>query len=204
MKALITGIAVLAPLLLHWAIVSESEFLLRAFFLIVAAAFVVTGVKRGRPIRHGVGALVLIGIAYLVDIRFTRAFTPVWAAFVYLGLAWVFARTLRDNVTPLIERFARMEHTEGMTPELVRYARLVTQVWSVYLILLALATVALTIVASTETLSLFTNVLSWFFMAGLYFAEYGYRQWWAFPHVPHRNPVRVAISIVRNAPQLLR
>jgi uncharacterized membrane protein len=203
-KALITGVAVLAPLMLHWAIVSESEFLLRAFFLIVAAAFVVAGVQGGRIVRHGLAALALVAIAYLVDIRFTRAFAPVWAAFVYVGLAWLFARTLRGDAVPLIERFARMEHTEGMTPELVRYARLVTQVWSIYFIVLAMAIMVLTIVASTETLSLFTNVLSWFFLAGLYFAEYAYRQWWAFPHVPHKNPVRIALLIMRNAPQLLR
>ncbi len=204
MKALVTVVAAGGPLLLHWAIVSESEPLLRAFFLVVAIAVAATGVKRGSVVRYGLGALALVGVAYLVDVRLTRAFAPVWAAFAYVGLAWVFARTLRDGVTPLIERFARLEHTEGMTPELIRYARLITQVWSVFFIALAMATVILTAVTSTETLSLFTNVLSWFFFAGLYFAEYAYRQWWGFPDIPHRNPVDVAISIVRNAPQLLR
>ncbi len=204
MTALIAVIAIGGPLLLHWAIVSESDLLLRLFFLAAAVVTAVGGVRRGRVIRYGLGALSLIGVAYLVDVQLSRAFAPAWAAFAYVGLAWVFARTLREGVTPLVERFARLEHTEGMAPELIRYARLITQIWSVFFIALAAATVLLTAMASTEVLSLFTNVLSWFFLAGLYFAEYAYRQWWAFPHVPHRNPVSVAISIVRNAPQLLR
>jgi uncharacterized membrane protein len=204
MTALIAAIAIGGPLLLHWAIVSESDLLLRIFFIAAAFATVVAGLRCGRVVRYGLGALALIGVAYLVDVQLSRAFAPAWAAFAYVGLAWVFARTLRDGVTPLVERFARLEHTAGMAPELIRYARLITQIWSVFFIALAVATMLLTAMASTETLSLFTNVLSWFFLAGLYFAEYAYRQWWAFPHVPHRNPVSVAISIVRNAPQLLR
>ena len=204
MKSFFVAVAIVGPLFLHWAIVRESDALLRVFLLLAAAVVLIAGMRTGRLMRHVLGGGVLIGAAYLVDIRIARAITPIWAAFVYAGLAWVFGRTLRVGLMPLIERFARMEHPEGFPLELVHYARRVTFVWSMFFVALAFITLVLAFLASTETLSLFTNVLSWVFLSTLYFAEYAYRQWWAFPNFVHKNPVRVAINIVRNAPQLLR
>ncbi len=204
MRSFFVAVAFVGPLFLHWAIVRESDALLRVFLLLAAAVLLIAGMRTGNLMRHVLGAVVLVGAAYLVDIRIARALTPIWAAFVYAGLAWVFGRTLRSGFVPLIERFARMEHPEGFPAELVHYARRVTFVWSIFFVVLALITLLLAFLTSTETLSLFTNVLSWVFLSALYFAEYAYRQWWAFPQFAHKNPVRVAINIVRNAPQLMR
>ncbi len=204
MKSFLVAVAVVGPLFLHWTIVRESDALLRVFLLLAAAVVLIVGMRSGRLMRHVLGAVVLIGAAYLVDIRIVRIISPIWAAFVYAGLAWIFGRTLRPGFVPLIERFARMEHPEGFPLELVHYARRVTFVWSIFFVALALITLLLAFLASTEILSLFTNVLSWVFLSALYFAEFAYRQWWGFPQFAHKNPVRVAINIVRNAPQLMR
>jgi uncharacterized membrane protein len=205
MKTFLVIVAAIAsPLLLHWAVVQESDRMLQMFFVLLALAVLAMGVRRRQFVPHLLVAGVLVGIAYLVDVRIIRALTPVWGAFVYVALAWVFGRTLRGAVTPLVERFARMEHTNGVPAELVPYARRLTLIWTVLFVLLAIGTIVLAVTTTTEVLSLFTNIVSWLLITILYFAEYAYRQWWAFPHVPHHNPMRVAMDIARNAPQLLR
>lgn len=58
-----------------------------------------------------------------------------WPTLLVLGwLAWRFGKTLRYRETPLIEQIARVS-TPGLTPELIRYARLLTTIWSFYFLI---------------------------------------------------------------------
>lgn len=204
MRALVTVLAFACPLLLHWGIVWESDVLVRTFFLILALGLLYAGVQQQRLLRYGVAAVALGVATFWIDTQFTRAIAPIWAAFVYLGLAWLFGRTLRPGVVPLIERFARLEHPEGVPADLPAYARRLNWIWTFFFAWLALATVLLATVASTETLSLFTNIISWVLIVLLHLSEHCYRVWWRFPSISHKNPVKVVLSIVRGGPQLLR
>lgn len=64
----------------------------------------------------------------------------VWRGFSVLVLAWLalfFGRTLAPGQMPLIERIARVSDP-GLKPELARYTRTLTAVWSGYFVLAAL------------------------------------------------------------------
>lgn len=204
MRAFVTTLAFAWPLLLHWAIVWESDVLLRSFLLLLALGVLYAGLQRRRIVGFGLAALALAALAFWIDARITRTVAPIWAVFVYAGLAWLFGRTLRSGVVPLIERFARLEHPEGVPPELPPYARRVNWVWTLFFAALAIATLVLAVFASTETLSLFTNIISWVLIIVLHLSEHCYRMWWRFPTLTHKNPIKVVLSIVRSGPQLLR
>jgi len=203
MKVLVFLVAVVGPLMLHWAIVRESDALIRAFFLLVAGGLVLVAFERRQWFRPLAGAAALVVVAWVIDTALLRAVTPVWAAFVYVGLAWMFGRTLRAGSMPLIERFARIEHGDQFPLELVPYARRLTRIWSGFFVGLAIVTLALAVVATTEVLSFFTNILSWVLIVLLYGLEFVYRRA-AYPHVRHANPLRVAVSIARHAPSFMR
>lgn len=64
----------------------------------------------------------------------------VWRALSVLMLGWLalfFGRTLAPGQVPLIERIARVSDPE-LKPELARYTRVLTAVWSAYFVLAAL------------------------------------------------------------------
>lgn len=204
MRVLVTVLACACPLLLHWGIVWESDVLVRAFFLIIALGLAYAAVQQRKLVRYGVPAVALTVATFWIDTQFTRAIAPIWAAFVYIGLVWLFGRTLRPGVMPLVERIARLEHPDGVPPDLPPYARRVNWVWTAFFAAMALATLLLAAVATTETLSLFTNIISWVLMVVLHLAEHCYRMWWRFPSLTHKNPIKVVVSIVRSGPQLLR
>lgn len=204
MRALVTTLAFACPLLLHWGIVWESDVLVRVFFLILALGLLYAGIQQRKLVRYGLAGVALGAATFWIDTQFTRAIAPVWAAFVYIGLAWLFGRTLRPGVVPLIERFARLEHPEGVPADLLPYARRVNWIWTLFFVGLAVATVLMAAVTSTETLSLFTNIISWVLIVLLHLSEHCYRMWWRFPSLTHRNPLKVVLSIARGGPQLLR
>lgn len=203
MRTFVTTVAFACPLLLHWAIVWESDVLLRSFLLLLALGVLYAGLQRRKIVSFGLAALVMAALAFWIDTQLTRAVAPIWPVFVYAGLAWLFGRTLRPGVVPLIERFARLEHPEGVPPDLPAYARRVNWVWTLFFAALAFATIVLAVLASTETLSLFTNIISWVLLVLLHLSEHSYRMWWRFPAITHKNPIKVVLSIVRHGPQLL-
>jgi uncharacterized membrane protein len=204
MKAAVITVALASPLVLHWAIVWESDALLWSFFVIIATSVLAAGIERGRIAAALFWALLLLGASVLVDTELLRAITPAWAVLVYVAMGWLFGRSLRKGAMTICEQLARMEHPEGVPPELPAYARTVTILWTWTFAVLALATFLMMAFASTEALSLFTNILSWLVIGGLFIGEYVYRTCWKFPDLNHKNPVKLAISIARNAPQLLR
>ena len=57
-----------------------------------------------------------------------------------LWLAFTFGRTLRAGVTPLIERIAR-RGMHALSPQLCRYTRALTTIWSAYFVAAALLTI---------------------------------------------------------------
>ena len=90
------------------------------------------------------------------------------------ALAVFFGRTLLPGETPLITRFSILLRGK-LEPRVVSYTRRVTQVWTLFFILLALESLLLALFAPLEIWSLFANILN-YLLAGLLFAgEYFFR-----------------------------
>ncbi|MCZ7566332.1 MAG: hypothetical protein M5U08_23110 [Burkholderiales bacterium] len=204
MKLPLAAVLGAGPLVLHLAIVWESWALLAGFAAIAAAAAALDGGAHRFP--PGALALAALGIAglALLDARAVVPLAFVWPAAAYLAVAWVFGRTLRRGRVPLVERMARMiDHGEHLPHELVRYTRVLTWVWTLLPLAMAVASVLLARFASTVAWSFFSNVLSYAVLAALFFAEYPYRVR-RFPQYAHTHPLAVAACLARRAPELFR
>lgn len=79
-----------------------------------------------------------------------RAGLLLWVpVFVNLGLLLSFGSTLREGVTPMIERFARLQHAD-LPPRGVAWCRGVTKVWVGFFAVNALVSAILAIAAPFE------------------------------------------------------
>jgi uncharacterized membrane protein len=105
------------------------------------------------------------------DARFLL-FVPV---LVNLALLLAFARTLR-NGPPLVETFARMQHSDLTAAEL-RHCRNVTGIWCVFFVGNAAVAFWLAIAAELWWWTLYTGVVAYLLMAMLFAAEFVYRSW---------------------------
>ena len=90
---------------------------------------------------QGAHALIAFALALIVLKPFLRDnFQWVYLlqhAGVHLALAGVFARSLQPGATPLCTQFARLVHpADAMTSAVLRYTRQVTQVWTVFFVLI--------------------------------------------------------------------
>ncbi|MCP4446855.1 MAG: hypothetical protein GY811_16125 [Myxococcales bacterium] len=100
-------------------------------------------------------------------------FTP---ALVNVSLLLTFALTLRKNATPLIERFARMQHDDLSEGE-QRWCRNLTLVWSGFFVANGLAIVALALLAPLSWWALYTGALSYGLVGLLGAGEYILRKY---------------------------
>lgn len=98
----------------------------------------------------------------------------------YAMLAGVFGITLARGRQPLCSRFAEMVHG-GLTDELARYSRQVTQAWMVFFLAVSLASCLLFFLAGIEAWSVFANFLSFPLIVLMFGAEY----WVRLRRLPH-------------------
>jgi len=110
-------------------------------------------------------ALVALG-ALLDDPRWVLA----WPALVNLALLLAFGLSLRSERS-MVERFARLQDPL-LTPEKVRYCRSVTGAWCVFFSLNGGLALALAWASSAAIWALYTGVISYALMAGLFTLEY--------------------------------
>lgn len=113
-----------------------------------------------------------------------------------LALFGLFAATLRAGHEPLISRFARRERGV-LTPELVTYTRLLTQIWSVFFLVMAALAASLALWAPFMLWSLFTSAVSYLLIAALFLGEYVYRLQ-RFPHYRHASPWQLLRNLQRS------
>ncbi|MFL6585569.1 MAG: ketosynthase [Luteimonas sp.] len=114
-----------------------------------------------------------------------------------LGIAWIFARTLRPGRTPLITRIVLgIEGGDGpdaLDPDLRRYTRNLTAAWAGVLLLMAGANLLLALIASPSGLlesigvasplpitqeqwSLWANLLNYGVIGGFFIIEFAFRK----------------------------
>lgn len=162
--------------------------LMCATLFVYFVAFVVRGGKpRVIPTIALGGAAVLI---FLFREEVTRLLLFSIPVLVYVALFVVFGRTLVGGREPLIAQISRRERGGVLPPELVKYTRNVTWVWTAYFAGAAILSVLLARYSTLATWSAFANVLSWMALALLFFGEYVYRLL-RFPTLPHSSPLKV-------------
>lgn len=86
-------------------------------------------------------------------------------------LALFFGRTLKSGDTPIVSRMARQAHG-SLPPQLARYTRRVTQAWTIFFALMALASVVLFGGGHIALWSLLANLLTPVLIGVMFGAEY--------------------------------
>jgi len=120
---------------------------------------------------------------------------------IYLGLLWLFARTLRRGREPLVTGIAR--RVRGvLPPEVASYTRRVTQAWCVFFACMAGASTALFLLAPLAVWSLFANLLNLPLVIAMFVAEYLVRitRFRHLKHFPITAAARAFRAGERNAP----
>lgn len=92
-------------------------------------------------------------------------------------MAAVFGHTLLSANEPLVSQLARRIHGDEYNELIARYTRQVTWAWTLYFIVMGLASILIFLLAPLAVWSYFVNFIS-FLALGLMFAgEYGVRRW---------------------------
>ena len=157
--------------------------------MIVASALLIA--SRGTRVRV-VWLAVAVGVA--LGWRYAPSlllFIPPAALNVAFGM--FFAVTLAPGREPRVASFARLERG-GLPPDLVRYTRGLTWLWTVFFFASAAIGLLLAALAPLNVWSAFVNVASYIGVAGLFVGEYLYRKQ-RFPHHRHA-PLAAIVRIV--------
>lgn len=171
------GVALLLayPPTVHFARPAASLALLAAL-----AAFILASLLIHHPLRW-----TLPPLAALISLALPPADWLLYAPPVAMNVAlcWLFGRTLVKGRVPLIARFAMIEQGT-LTPELERYTRTVTWIWTLLFAAAATLSAALALSGSRDAWSLFTNLLNYLAVAFLFLGEYVYRRvrWRRYRH----------------------
>lgn len=92
-----------------------------------------------------------------------------------LVLMLVFGKSLLPGNVSIITQLRKMVRKEEPTPEIYRYTRQVTWVWTIFFAGLAAESAVLAMYFSLDTWSLFTNIINYVLIVVLFFGEYFYR-----------------------------
>ena len=124
-------------------------------------------------------------------------------------LAWIFGSTLAAGREPLISTFARLErarlegHDAALPPELVRYTRTLTILWSAMLLTMAGIAAWLAATGLHDAWAWFTGLVSYLLIGALFFGEYLFRRV-RFRNHRHASPVQMVTAIVKAGPIWMR
>jgi len=92
-------------------------------------------------------------------------------------MAGAFGHTLLPGREPLISQLARRIHRDDYSLEIARYTRQATWAWTLYFVVMALASLVLFAAAPLAVWSYFVNFISFFTLGGMFVAEYAARRW---------------------------
>ena len=127
----------------------------------------------GRRVAGGITAVVLVGLSvYFADSMQFIVYAPPLAAFAFMAL--FFYRTLRPGSVPLITRVARMEHPD-LPPDMARYSRMLTWVWSLCFMLLFGVALVLAPLLDLNMWSRWVHGLGYVVPGVLFLGEHAYR-----------------------------
>ncbi len=115
-------------------------------------------------------------------------FAPPLCGFAFM--AYLFGSTLRAGSEPLIGRIARKEHPD-VTPDIARYTRRLTGLWSASFVALFVTAFALATFLPVAAWSRWISGLGFFVPASLILGEFTYRR----HRFPHRERGSLAVLI---------
>src|SRR5258706_7019467 len=144
--------------------------------------------------RVGIGLLLAVPLVVLsAAADFARPLVFVPPVALNLGLAVVFARSLRPGCEPLISTFAQAERGT-LEPDLARYTRTLTMLWAAFFVGAAAASALLAIFASPAWWGWFVGAGNYAAVALFVVREYLLRRV-PFPQYPHASPPALAAIV---------
>ncbi len=183
---------------------------------LVVAYFVLTHLAvSGQQLRYGLQAILFVtaGVAAFASLR------AIWIAalgsmallalddfdphlllyvppiVVNVLLCWLFGRTLWRDREPLISHIARLDRGV-LPPELARYTRRLTWIWTVFFALVGATSASLALLSPQELWAIFNDV-SYLCAGLLFFGEFVYRRL-RYRQYPHSS----ALHVIRNIRKL--
>lgn len=97
----------------------------------------------------------------------------------------------------MISWFARLARGTELPPDLARYTRWSTVMWTAFFVSMAAAAATLAVLASPRTWSLFANGIDYLLVGALFFGEYVFRRV-RYPHHSHRPLADVVRTVARS------
>src|SRR5438552_9402554 len=185
-QALGAAVLVAYPVLTHAAVTTGLGYLASAAWLCLAALLYLSF-----PGKWGLAGFALLAAAPLVAEPDALLKLPPVAFNVALAV-W-FGRTLAPGEEPMISWFARLVRGTELPPDIARYTRWSTVVWTAFFVSMAAASAALAVLAAPRTWSVFTNGIDYILVCALFVGEYIFRR------VLYRHPEqRPFVQAVRN------
>lgn len=148
-----------------------------AILPLACVAFLMAWRARHRRIGLGIwtAAMLALLVAWpTIESRFAWIYF-IQHAGIFSLLAIAFGRTLAGGEEPMVTRFARMVHTAGLTPDVLRYTRAVTLLWTVFFIAMATTSILLFGLGDLAHWSLFANLLSPLLVVATFAGEFAVR-----------------------------
>jgi uncharacterized membrane protein len=177
------------PVLTHVAVTTGLAYLTWAAWLCIAALVYLA--FRGL---WGLAGFALLAAAPLI--ADTEALLKLPPVIIDLALAIWFGRTLASGEEPMISWFARLVRGTELPPDLARYTRWSTVMWTAFFVSIAVAAATLAVLATPQTWSLFANGIDYLLVGVLFVAEYVFRRL-RYPHHEHRPLVDVVRTVAR-------
>ncbi|WP_243713560.1 ketosynthase [Luteimonas terrae] len=183
--------------LAHLASVFQHDGLALGALVALIAMFVVEPLLARRPLAFVATPLLLWGAWGLYDAGHAALPLLLVPVVFVVGIAWIFARTLRPGSVPLITRIVVGIEEAGdaaaLAPDLQRYTRGLTAAWAIVLLGMAGASLTLALIASPSGLleslgvpsplpitqeqwSLWANLLNYGVIGGFFIVEFAYRK----------------------------
>ena len=177
------------PLLTHAAVTTGLDYLAWTAWLCIAALVVLSF-----PGPWGLAGFALLAAAPLVvDAEVLLKLPPV---VINLALAVWFGRTLAPGEEPMISWFGRLVRGTELAPDLVRYTRYSTVVWTAFFVIMAAAAAALAALAPPQIWSVFANGIDYLLVGVLFVGEYVFRRV-RYRHHEHRSLADVVRTVAR-------
>jgi len=177
------------PVLTHAAVTTGLDYLASIAWLCLAAL-----VYLSFPGKWGLAGFALLAAAPLA--ASPDALLKLPPVIFNVALAVWFGRTLAPGEEPMIGWFARLVRGTELPPDIARYTRCSTVIWTAFFVSMAAASAVLAVLATPETWSVFTNGIDPLLVGALFVGEYVFRRV-RYRHLEHRPLADVVRTVVR-------
>jgi len=188
-RALGVSLFLAYPVLSHVAVFTGLSYFASAAWLCLAMLAVLAF-----PGKWGAAGFAALTAALLfIDAETLLKLPPIA---INVALAVWFGRSLARGEEPMISWFARLVRGTELAPDLARYTRSSTIVWTSFFVVSAALAAGFALFASPRLWTVFTNGVDYFLVGTLFVCEYVYRRV-RFSHHEHAPLLEVIRAVVR-------